>query len=95
MSFGTKTGRALGTIGALAVHGVVRGATGLGSFGSDLVAGADVAYTEKSAALDAAWTAKLAQRKLDRDAALAAHKLAMQTEPTSAPVVTKRGRVAL
>ena len=62
MSFGNKVGRALGTAGALIVEGSVRGAQGLGSFGADVVAGAEQGYTLKSVALKAQREANIAAR---------------------------------
>lgn len=78
MSLGNKLGRSLGVLGALAVEGAVRGATGLGQFGSDVVDGAEVGYAEKHAAL----LVTREQAKADRDAriklAQAEHKVALK-----------------
>jgi hypothetical protein len=78
MSLGNKLGRSIGVLGALAVEGAVRGATGLGQFGSDVIDGAELGYTEKHAAL----LITREQAKADRDARIAAaqaeHKVAMK-----------------
>lgn len=86
MSFGNKLGRGIGILGALAVEGAVRGATGLGQFGADVVDGAQAGYDEKHAAL-------LVTREANRIAALkrneerkAAHLAAMQAAPMAIAV---------
>lgn len=92
MSFGIKVGRAVGVIGALAVEGAVRGATGLGGFAQDVATGAELGYTEKHAELLLTRAAKEAERKA-KIAAYAA-QLASKTEPVvTAPVVAKTAKV--
>lgn len=81
MSFGNKLGRGLGVIGALAVEGAVRGATGLGQFGSDVVDGAQTGYDEKHAALLITRAQRVAEMKAKRDALVAAHIAAMNPGP--------------
>lgn len=91
MTFGTKVGRAIGVVGALAVEGTVRGATGLGRFGQDVVAGAEAGYTERSAQLRITREAKTAARNAAL-AALAA-PVAMPMAPATvepAPVARRR-----
>jgi len=53
MSLGNKVGRALGTGAALVVEGSIRGAQSLGSFGADVVTGAEQGYLLKSVELKA------------------------------------------
>ena len=98
MSLGNKLGRGIGTLGAFAVEGAVRGASAAGQFGADVVEGASQGYTEKHAAL----LVTRAQQKVAREAALKAlrdaHTAAQLPAPMAVaaePVVTKRGRVAL
>ena len=95
MSIGIKLGKSIGVLGALAVEGAVRGATGLGAFGSDLIDGAELGYTEKHAALLITRAEAEAKRNERIAAAQATHKLAMQPQPETTPVVVKRGKVAL
>lgn len=97
MSFGNKVGRVLGTAGALIVEGSVRGATGLGQFGADLVEGTEQGYAEKHAALLVSREAARIATEKRRAAALAAHTAALAAKPEAdpAPVVVKRGKVAL
>lgn len=91
MSLGNKIGRGLGVVGALAVEGAVRGATGLGQFGADVIDGAETGYAEKHAALlvsraeaDARKAAAIAARK-------AAHVAALNPQPmVAAPQPAKR-----
>lgn len=87
MSFGIKVGRAIGTVGALAVEGAVRGATGLGRFGSDVVDGAEAGFNEKHAALLVTRKAAEERRKAFVEAKRAEHALAMvvATEPVVVP----------
>ena len=68
MSFGIRVGRAIGAGAALAVEGGVRGVSGLGRFGADVVSGTEQGYTERSAQLRITRDAKTAAR----NAALAA-----------------------
>ena len=82
MSIGIKLGRGLGSLGAIAVHGAVKGVEGLGQFGSDVVTGVEQGYEAKSAYL--AQPAEV--RKAQREAARAA--LAQRSAPI--PVVAKR-----
>lgn len=98
MSFGNKLGRGIGTVGAFAVEGAVRGASAAGKFGADVVEGAGQGYAEKHSALLIA----RAQQKVAREAALltlrTAHTLAQNPAVMAVvaePVVVKRGRVAL
>ena len=81
MSFGNTLGRGIGKLGALAVEGAVRGATGLGQFGADVVEGAQQGYDEKHAALlisrEQAKVAREAKLKALRDA----HTLAQNPGP--------------
>lgn len=72
MSFGNKLGRGLGTLGALAVEGAVRGASAAGQFGADVVEGTQQGYEEKHAALQIT----RAQAKAQREAGLAALRAA-------------------
>ena len=88
MSFGNKVGRGIGALGAFAVEGAVRGATGLGSFGSDLVDGVEEGYTEKSAALLMSREARAAKLKAAKDAAIAARSAPIEAAPA------KRGKTA-
>jgi hypothetical protein len=76
-SFGNKLGRGIGVLGALAVEGTVRGATGLGAFGADVVNGAEVGYAEKHAALLVTRAAAAKARDARIVAAKAAHLAAM------------------
>ena len=90
MSIGHKLGRAIGTLGALAVEGSVRGATGLGKFGEDVLAGTTEGYEEKAAALLAQRLINIAARE-ERIAALRlAHAAAM--EAPAAPATPKAPR---
>lgn len=95
MSIGNKLGRAIGATGALLVEGSVRGASGLGRFGADVVAGAEEGYDEKRAALLITRAANEVKRKAAMEALKAAHEARMLEAPTEAvePVVraTKRG----
>lgn len=98
MSFGNTLGRGIGKLGALAVEGTVRGATGLGQFGADVVEGAQQGYDEKHAALlitraqgEADRVARIAAKKAAHVAAMNAAPMAVAVEP----VVVKRGKVAL
>ena len=106
MSVGHKLGRGLGHIGAFVVDASIRGATGAGRFGEDLVAGAQEGYTESAAERKVRREAAMAAMQAKRLEAIAAHKAAMaakaEPEPValpepvaSAPVMTKRGRVSL
>lgn len=90
MSFGNTLGRGIGKLGALAVEGTVRGATGLGQFGADVVEGAQQGYDEKHAALlisrEQAKLAREAKLKALRDA----HTLAQNPAPMVAVAQPKR-----
>lgn len=95
MSLGNKLGRAVGTIGAFAVEGSIRGATGLGQFGADLAEGAQQGYAEQHAAL----LITRAEHKASYEAKVAALRLAHIVNQNPAPMVAasapKRGRVAV
>ena len=85
MSIGNKLGRAIGAAGALCVEGTVRGANGLGRFGTDVVAGAEAGYDEKRAQLLITRAAADEKRKVALAALKAAHELALLTaEPAEA-----------
>lgn len=87
-SFGHKLGRGLGVVGALALEGAVRGATGLGQFGADVVDGAELGYAERHAQL-------LVTREEKRVAALAARealKLQHAVVMTPAPMAKAKAR---
>jgi hypothetical protein len=88
-SLGLKLGRAVGTIGAYAVEGAVRGFHHAGQFGEDVVTGADVAYTEVGARLVASREEAYAKA----DAARAAHAKA-HTAKMAAPASGKRAAAA-
>lgn len=79
MSIGTKLGRAIGAGAALAVEGAVRGASGLGRFGADVVAGAETGYEERHAQLLITREAQALTRKLGLEALRAQHKMVMTT----------------
>jgi hypothetical protein len=51
MSFGIKLGRGIGAVGALAVHGVLKGVENAGTFGADVVQGVGEGYDAKTAFL--------------------------------------------
>lgn len=100
-SFGITLGRGLGSLGALAVEGAVRGAAGLGQFGADVAEGAQAGYDEKHAALLISREAGIAKRKATLEALKLAHIAAMNPAPVAAPIavvpagMAKRGKVAL
>lgn len=97
MSFGNKLGRGIGTLGAFALEGAVRGASAAGQFGSDVIEGAQQGYDEKHAVL----LVNRAQQKVAREAALLALRTAHNVAQNPAVMavvaepVVKRGRVAL
>jgi hypothetical protein len=100
MSFGNKLGRGLGVIGALAVEGAVRGATGLGQFGSDVVDGAQTGYDEKHAALlitraarEAKIKALMEERRVAAQVAMNALTMPVVAEPAVAKRVAGRAKV--
>jgi hypothetical protein len=104
MSIGLKLGRALGTAGAYAVEGAVRGAQGAGRFGQEVVTGANDGFAEKRAALLVERAESDARRKLALQHFAAAHQAALAAAGTgySAPVaetqnaaVMKRVRAAV
>jgi hypothetical protein len=86
-TFGTTIGSALGKSAAYAVHGVALSAQATGRFGADVVAGSSAAYTAKAAEL-----------KARREAAIAAHRAQAQAVPVAVkrgkavPVAVKRGK---
>ena len=84
-SIGTNLGRAVGKLGALAVEGGIRGASALGTFGEDALAGVESGYTEKAATLKASRDAKVLARA-------AAIKLLQEQAAPAAPAVTKRAK---
>lgn len=93
MSFGIKVGRAIGVVGALAVEGVVRGATATGGFAVDVMEGAEVGYAEKHAALLVTRAEGEARRKALLEAKRAEHKARMAAAPegeAAAPITAKR-----
>jgi hypothetical protein len=83
MSIGIKLGRAIGAGAALVVEGSVRGATGLGAFGADVIEGAEIGYAERHAALLVTRAANDARRQ----AAIAAKRLAHDAAMNAAPMV--------
>lgn len=98
MSFGIKLGRGLGVVGALAVEGAVRGASGLGQFGADVVTGAEAGYAERHAQLLVTREAAAVARKQALAAAIAASQsnlaaISVAAQPvTPASAVGKRAR---
>lgn len=82
MSVGNKIGRALGTIGALAVEGTVRGAQGAGRFGQDVVAGTEAGFAEKRVELLRTRTEGEARRKLMLENLRAAHQATLAAAGT-------------
>jgi hypothetical protein len=94
MSFGIKVGRAIGAGAALVVEGSVRGATGLGRFGNDVVTGAEQGYEERSAQLRITREAARVKREAQLAAMKAAHTEALAAPATpvevAAPIATKR-----
>lgn len=83
MSIGTKVGKAIGITAALAVEGAVRGATGLGRFGEDVMAETSASYERKSAQLLITRQAAAQKREALLAAAKAQHKLTM-SQPAEA-----------
>lgn len=75
-TFGTTIGSAIGKGAAYAVHGVALSAQATGRFGDDVVAG-----------ISAAYTAKAAELKARREAAIAAHRAQAQ----AVPITVERG----
>lgn len=98
MSIGNKFGRALGSLGAYAVEGAVRGANAAGQFGKDALEGAETGYADKHAELLVSRAAGIARR----DAMLAArraelqaqHKAVMAASPDAPVVVVAKKRAA-
>lgn len=98
MSLGNKFGRALGSLGAYAVEGAVRGANAAGQFGKDALEGAETGYADKHAELLVSRAAGIARR----DAMLAArraelqaqHAAVMATAPDAPVVVVAKKRAA-
>lgn len=98
MSIGNKFGRALGSLGAYAVEGAVRGANAAGQFGKDALEGAETGYADKHAELLVSRAAGIARR----DAMLAAkraelqaqHAAVMATAPDAPVVVVAKKRAA-
>lgn len=76
-TFGTTIGSAIGKGAAYAVHGVALSAQATGRFGADVVAGGSAAYTAKAAEL-----------KARREAAIAAHRARAQ----AVPITVERGK---
>ena len=93
MSIGIKLGRAIGTVGAYALEGAVRGAQGAGTFAQEVAHGAEVGYVEAHERL----VAQRAERAAKNAAQLAEIKaqLVSRVEPPPASVMVKRGKVAL
>ena len=81
-TFGTTIGSAIGKGAAYAVHGVALSAQATGRFGADAVAGSSAAYTAKAAEL-----------KARREAAIAAHRAyrAHRAQAQAVPVAVNRG----
>lgn len=76
-TFGTTIGSAIGKGAAYIGHGAVLSVQATGRFGADVVAGSSAAYTAKAAEL-----------KARREAAIAAHRAQAQ----AVPVAVKRGK---
>lgn len=98
MSFGNKLGRGIGSLGALALEGAVRGASAAGQFGADVAEGAQQGYEEKHAQLLVTRAAAKASREAKLLALRQAHAAAQNPAVMAVaaePVVTKRGKVAL
>ena len=100
MSFGLKTGRAVGIVGAYAVEGVVRAALSAGEFGRDAAAGAEAGFVQKHSELLVDREARIAAKS----AALKAPKARLEAEALTgsvpllvvaqpAPVVAKTAKV--
>jgi hypothetical protein len=96
MSIGLKLGRGIGVVGALAVEGAVRGATGLGRFGEDVIAGAQEGFDEKHAALLKSRAEREVKLAAARAAAIAAHNATMlAVTPAVEPVPVATGKRAV
>jgi hypothetical protein len=102
MSVANKIGRGLGTVGALAVEGVVRAAYFSGEFATEVATAAEEGFVEKRIELLDRREALIAEHKAKVEARKAAHqaKLAAPVvmkpepvaEPVAEPVPVKRGR---
>mgnify|MGYP001766146506 CR=1 FL=1 len=75
-TFGTRVGAAIGNTAAYVGHGVAFSAQATGRFGADVAAGSAAAYTAKAAEL-----------KARREAAIAAHRAQAQV----VPIAVERG----
>lgn len=98
MSIGNKFGRALGSLGAYAVEGAVRGANAAGQFGKDALEGAETGYADKHAELLVSRAAGIARRDAmlaTRRAELQAqHAAVMATAPDAPVAVAPKARRA-
>lgn len=100
MSFGIKTGRAVGIVAAFAVEGVVRTALAAGEFGKDAVEGCEQGFVEKHSELLADREERLAERnrklaaiRAAREAAALAGSVPLPVVAQPAPVVAKTAKV--